>query len=151
MGVLIALDIGEKRIGVAASDSLGLLASPVETIARTSDKTAIRAIRRIVEERHAEKVIVGLPKTLRNEVGHQAEKVLRFVEALEKAIPVPIELLDERLTTEEAHRYLREPDAPGRRRTTSRKRQRRVREQVDQVAATLILETYLARQRGPSA
>ncbi|MDA1193384.1 MAG: Holliday junction resolvase RuvX [Candidatus Poribacteria bacterium] len=147
MGAILALDVGERRIGIAASDALGILASPVETLERRKDADAVRAIQAHVEARRVEKIVVGLPKTLRNEVGAQAEKVLAFVEKLKGGVSVEIELWDERLTTSEAHRYLRAREEPGRRRKTTKKQQKYVKQNVDQVAAVLLLETYLESRR----
>ncbi|GIX06310.1 MAG: putative pre-16S rRNA nuclease [Candidatus Poribacteria bacterium] len=144
MGVILALDVGEKRIGVAASDPLELLASPVTTLRRSDDRSAIAAIAKLVRDRGAERVVVGVPKTLRNEEGVIAQRVLRFVERLRRELSVPVETWDERLTTVQAERILRRPEAPGRRRGRSKKRHRYIKEHVDQVAAVLLLESYLS-------
>lgn len=141
MGVVIALDVGDRRIGVAKSDPLGMIASPLTTL---HHKQNIHAeISRLVSEHGAEVVVVGLPKMLNNTLGIQAEKVLRFIETLKPLLAVPIVLWDERFTTIEANRLLR--FSGGRRVGSSKKRQRYVRENVDEVAATLLLESYLAR------
>lgn len=143
MGVVIALDVGDRRIGVAKSDPIGMVASPLTTLERRQNIYA--EIARLVSEHGAEVVVVGLPKTLDNTVGIQAEKVLRFVEALRPFLTVPVVMWDERFTTTEATRLLR--FSGGRRIGSSKKRQRYVRENVDEVAATLLLESYLARHR----
>jgi len=144
MGVLLALDVGDRRIGVAKSDPLGILASPLTTLERRRDPETLAEIARLVSEHAAETVVVGLPKMLDNRIGIQAEKVLRFVDALRSVLTVPVVTWDERLTTTEATRLLRRKREPGRRGGTSPQQQRRLREHVDQVAATLLLESYLA-------
>jgi len=143
MGVLLALDVGERRIGVAASDALGILASPLTTIQRDSTTQAIAEIVALVRKYKAEKVVVGLPITLRNTHSRQTQKVRSFVDKLEDALEAPVVVWDERLTTAEATRILRGPD-DGRRKGPSAKRRQKVKENVDQVAAALILEAYMA-------
>ena len=145
MGVLMALDVGEKRIGVATSDALGILASPVTTIERDRTAQAIDDIAALVREYRAEKVVVGLPITLRNTHSRQTQKVRSFVDKLDDALDVPVVVWDERLTTAEATRILRGPD-DGRRKGPSTKRRRKVKDNVDQVAAALILQSYMAAE-----
>jgi putative Holliday junction resolvase len=150
VGVLLALDVGERRVGVAVSDALGILASPVKTLTRTTTAALLEDIAELVREYRAEKVVVGLPKTLRNTHSRQTQKVTSFADNLMKALDVPVVLWDERLTTAEATRILRGPD-DGRRKGTSAKRRKRVKDNVDQVAATLVLESYMAAQRSGAA
>lgn len=144
MGVVIALDVGDRRIGVAKSDALGMLASPLTTLERRRDRETYAEIARLISEYAVETVVVGLPKMLNNTVGIQAEKVLRFVEGLKPVLTVPVVTWDERLTTTEATRLLRPETEPGRRSGSSKKRQQYIKDNVDQVAATLLLESYLA-------
>jgi putative Holliday junction resolvase len=148
MGVVLALDVGDRRIGVAKSDALGMLASPLTTLERRRDRETCAEIARLVSEYAVETVVVGLPKMLNNTVGIQAEKVLRFVEGLKSVLTVPVVTWDERLTTTEATRLLRPEVESGRRVGSSKKRQRYIKANVDQVAATLLLESYLAASRG---
>jgi putative Holliday junction resolvase len=145
-GVLLALDVGEKRVGVAVSDALGILASPLKTLTRTTTAALLEDIAELVRDRGAEAVVVGLPKTLRNTHSRQTQKVTSFADNLVKALDVPVVLWDERLSTAEATRILRGPD-DGRRRGASTKRRKRVKDNVDQVAATLVLESYMAAER----
>ncbi len=137
MGVTLALDVGEKRIGVACSDPLGIAALPLDAIARTSLEADLSAVVALAESRGAEAVVVGLPKTLRNEIGQQARKVLAFARALEKRAPCRVETWDERLTTAEASRAFQ---------GVSRKKRRQQRQKgtLDSAAAALILRGYLA-------
>ena len=145
-GVLLALDVGEKRVGVAVSDALGILASPLKTLQRTTTAALLEDIAELVRDHGAEAVVVGLPKTLRNTHSRQTQKVTSFADNLVKALDVPVVLWDERLSTAEATRILRGPD-DGRRRGASTKRRKRVKDNVDQVAATLVLESYMAAER----
>jgi putative Holliday junction resolvase len=136
----MGLDVGDKRIGVALSDALGILASPLRTLERRGDKSALADIARLVETHAVEAVVVGLPKRLDNTIGIQAEKVTAFAEKLRNRVTVPVILWDERLTTAEAARLL--PPAGA-----SRKRREYRKHKVDQVAAVLLLESYLTRTR----
>ena len=136
-GVRVGIDVGAARIGVAASDPGGLLASPVETVKR--GKGDLERIVAIVMEREAIEVIVGLPYTLRGEIGQIATYVREFVRSLSRILaPVPVRLLDERLSTAAAHRRLQESGVRG----------RRVKAVIDQEAAVVILQSALDAERG---
>ncbi len=137
---VLGLDVGERRIGVALSDSLGLTAQRLTVITRQGTKVALEAICKLVTQHQAEAVVVGLPLTLRGERGPQAQRVLAFAEALRRRVRVPVQLIDERLTTVQGERALLEVD-------TSRRKRKQV---IDQVAAQLILQQYLDAQRHPS-
>ena len=131
----MALDVGEKTIGVALSDELGISASPLETIQRTaSEKADILKVVRLVDEHDVSKVVVGIPIMLSGEEAIQAGKARAFAEKLARRVRVPVEMWDERLTTVEAERALLE---------SGQTRARR-RKAVDKVAAALILRSYLA-------
>ncbi|MCW4353228.1 Holliday junction resolvase RuvX [Hoyosella sp. YIM 151337] len=137
-GRRIGIDVGSVRIGVAASDPDGILASPVTTVTRNtrdvSDSRDLDAIAAIIEEYSAVEVVVGLPRTLRGERGRAAEAALTFAEQLRDRIqPVPIRLSDERMTTVTAQRDLR---AAG-------KKAKQQRDVIDQVAAVAILQGWL--------
>ncbi|RKY04094.1 Holliday junction resolvase RuvX [Candidatus Poribacteria bacterium] len=140
MPVIMGLDVGDVRIGVAFSDPLLFGAHAYGSIERKSDEEAIRRIAELVEERKVERIVVGLPLTLKGRVGEQGEKVREFIRMLREKVDVPIIEWDERLTTAAAERILREMGVPGRKR----------RKVIDQVAATLILQSYLdmLRNRG---
>ncbi|MCS6829488.1 MAG: Holliday junction resolvase RuvX [Armatimonadota bacterium] len=137
MGRVLALDIGERRIGVAVSDEIGVLAQPLMVIQRQGVAQDIAHILQLVRERGVETVVVGLPVTLRGGQAQAAEKVEEFVSCLREALGTPIVLVDERLSTAEADRRMREADV----------RRGKRRRSVDAVAAALILERYLGRQR----
>ena len=130
---ILALDVGDVRIGVAVSDPLKIIAQGLTSIKRVDIKEDTKAIRHLVSQHEVEKVVVGLPKMMDGEIGIQAQKVLSFVESLQTEIDVPVVLWDERLTTLAANRVLIEADM-------SRRKRKKV---VDKVAATLILQGYL--------
>jgi putative Holliday junction resolvase len=129
----LGLDVGDARIGVALSDETGTLASGLMTLARVGPRKDVRAVVALVRQHGAGEVVVGLPRRLDGTLGAQAEKVLAFVAALRQALPVPVETWDERLSTVEAERALKEAGAKARTRKAA----------VDRVAATLILQGYL--------
>jgi putative Holliday junction resolvase len=128
---ILGIDLGRARIGVAVSDELGMLAHPVETIPATTD--AMRRIAEIVRDKDAERVVVGLPRHMNGSVGIGATEALAFAEKLRALLPCEVLTWDERLTTTAANRALRE----------SGRKTRDSRGVVDQVAAQMILQSYL--------
>ena len=130
----IALDIGDVRIGVARSDIMGIIATPLETINRKK----VKSVKRIVEickENNTESIVVGIPKSLNGEEKRQAEKVREYIEKIKKEIPnAEIIEVDERFSTVIADNILTELNTKG----AIEKRQ-----VVDKVAASIILQTYL--------
>jgi putative Holliday junction resolvase len=137
MARVLALDIGERRIGVAISDEEGILAQPLLVIERKGTATDVAHVVRLLQEQQAQEIVVGMPYTLRGQQAAAAKKVQSFVSALREAVHVPIILVDERLSTVEADRRMRE--------SSVRREARRSR--VDAVAAALILERYLSERR----
>ncbi|MBP1468811.1 Holliday junction resolvase RuvX [Candidatus Chloroploca sp. M-50] len=134
---IIGLDVGERRIGIALSDASRMLASPLTTIAAQPQPQALERIRQLVREYGVIELVVGLPLTLRGEVGPQAELVQKFATLLETTLGLPVRLVDERLTTAAADQMLRELGVkPDKRKL-----------QIDQVAASIILQDYLDQQR----
>ena len=131
MNPILALDFGRARIGVAISDDLQLLAHPLETIP-TKDRPESR-IARIVADRNVDHIVAGVPRQMNGQIGTAATDVLRFVENLRAILPCPVVTWDERLTTVAAHRALRDAG----------KKTRHTRGYVDQVAAQMILQSYL--------
>lgn len=113
MGRVLALDHGEARCGCALSDPTGTLATPLCVIERPGSRRGLGAISRLVDEHGVERVVVGLPLTMRGEEGPQAGAARAFAERLGARIPVPVEMWDERLTTVQAERTGgdAEPDA----------------------------------------
>ena len=136
----IGLDFGEKRIGVAAADPLGLTARPVMVIERASLDEDIARIAAIVQQRRAERIVLGLPLNMDGTVGPQARRVRRFAARLKRALGLEIVLWDERLTTVEAEAVGQEL-APAPRERERRRRRR------DAVAAAVILQDYIEAQR----
>jgi putative Holliday junction resolvase len=135
---IIGFDFGEKTIGVAVSDPLGMIAQGVKTIRRKGWKTDLALLRDIIHEYKAERLVVGLPRNMNGSLGPSADKVQEFIEKL-RIFDLPVIAEDERLTTVMAERALIEGDV-------SRKKRRMV---IDQVAAALILQGYLDRfERG---
>lgn len=135
-GVRLGLDPGDARIGVARSDPSGFLATPVETVRRGRGDLARLA--RILAEEEAVEVVVGLPRSLSGGEGPAAAKVREFAAALARRIaPVPVRLVDERLTTVSAEAMLRDRGRTGSKR----------REVVDMAAAVLILQHALDSER----
>ena len=128
---ILGIDLGRARIGVAVSDELGMLAHPVETISANTD--AARRIAEIVRDKNAERVIVGLPRHMNGSVGTGATEALAFAKKLQAVVPCEVVTWDERLTTTAANRALRE----------SGRKTRDTRGVVDQVAAQMILQSYL--------
>lgn len=130
---ILALDFGEKRIGVAVSDSLNIIAQSVGTIERKGIKNDLEKIGGLVKEYGAEKIIVGLPLNMDGTEGKSANRAIDFVSALKKEITVEVEMLDERLTTRQGERIFLEADM-------SRKNRKK---NLDKIAAQLILQGYL--------
>jgi putative Holliday junction resolvase len=96
---VVALDYGAARTGVAISDPTGTLARPLGVVERAASDEGLRRLAQIVRDEEAERVVVGLPLTLRGEHGEQARATERFVEALREVVTVPVESFDERFTT----------------------------------------------------
>jgi putative holliday junction resolvase len=96
---VLALDYGSARTGVAVSDPTGTLARPLCTVERAASDEGLARLRDLVRDEQAERVVVGLPLTLRGEVGAQAEETKRFAERLRTVLDVPVETFDERFTT----------------------------------------------------
>lgn len=134
-GVRVGVDVGAVRVGVAASDPSGTFASPVETLKRDAEGGAdLAQLAALVAEREALEVVVGLPRLLSGEEGQAARLARAYAAQLALQVaPVPVRLVDERLTTVAAHKRLRDSGVSGR-------GQRAV---VDQAAAVLILQSAL--------
>ena len=137
---LLALDVGDVRIGVALSDELGIVVTPRGVIRRRPEAKALAAIARIAADEAVVGLVVGLPLRLSGDYSDQTRAVLTFVERLTAQLAVPVVTWDERYTTVEAERILREQGV----------RRDRWREQIDAIAATVILQDYLDTHQ-PSA
>ncbi len=130
---VLGLDIGLRRVGVAGCDGLGLLATELTTINRTSFKDDVEAFRKIVAEREANLLVVGIPYTMNGEIGFQAKQVIKYAKRLSKALELPLEFVDERLTSIEAEEQLRE----------SKKFSQYNKGLIDKRAAAIILQQWL--------
>lgn len=137
-GRILALDLGEVRIGLALSDSLGITAQPIGTVRRAHGARDARAIAGLVREHEATRVVVGHPLLLSGASGTRARDAEGFVADLRLVLPdVPVDLWDERFTTAEVERAM----------IADRVRRRRRREVVDSLAAVLILQGYMEGRR----
>jgi len=131
---ILGLDVGTVRIGAAISDELQLLAHPLETI--PANERAQARVAEIVHEKKIDHVVAGVPRRMNGQLGTAASEVLRFVEKLRAILPCPVVTWDERLTTVAAQRALRDAG----------KKTRDTRGYIDQVAAQMILQSYLDRR-----
>ncbi len=133
---IMALDVGDKRVGIALSDPTGMLATPFGAIER--GESAIAEILRLAEREGVGEIVVGMPYTLAGERGAQAGKTAAFVRELRGLADIPIKMADERLSTAQATRLLRETPPPAKRR-----RRHAARARVDASAAAVILQGHL--------
>jgi putative Holliday junction resolvase len=132
---LMALDIGQRRIGIAVSHS-GILATPHDVLHRTSKKADFAKLKELIETLKIERVIVGLPYSLSgdDQMGPQARRIKRYAEALAETVTVPLEYFDESYSTVDAERFM----TPSGRKTIP----------IDAAAAAVILQRYLDRSKG---
>ncbi len=141
-GRILAIDPGEKRIGVAAADLRTRVAVPVTTIDAGAD--AVEAVTQLAREQDAQELVVGLALSLSGAVGTQAQRAQALAEALAGRLDIPVHTWDERLTSAEARHHL-----PRTGRRSARKR--RPKGDLDAMAAAIILQAYLDSQRGPAS
>ena len=134
---LMGLDVGDRRIGVAVSDPLGLTAQPVLTLVRTNRRQDLKSLTRLIRKYSCQAIVVGNPLYMSGDLSPQAAKAQAFAEILRVESGLPVHLWDERLTTTEAHRHLHAAGRPG----------ADHRAVVDQVAAVLILQSFLDATR----
>jgi putative Holliday junction resolvase len=138
---VMALDVGDKTIGVAISDALLLTAQFRPTIRRKDLKSDIEMLQKLVVENEVHEIIVGQPLHMNGKESPQSQKIARFAEQLRQALGLPIVFWDERLTSFEAEQHLQQMGLNWRQR----------REQVDKIAAMIILQNYLDSRPGRSA
>lgn len=138
---VLALDYGSKSMGLAVTDELGITAQGLPTLRRTNKRNDLDYLRRVIKQYSVGEIVMGLPLRLSGETGIQADKVGLFAEELRKKFKVPVHLFDERLTSVEANRVLRESEMSIRRRA----------EVVDQLAAVLILQAFLQARQSQTA
>ncbi len=130
---ILALDLGKKRIGLAISDGLGFTAQGLETLARKNIRTDLAALLQLVRERSVDLVLIGNPLHMSGNAGVQAENARHFASLVERQTGKPVQLWDERLTTVEASRVLRESGISIAKRARA----------VDQLSAVILLQSYL--------
>ncbi|WP_293844169.1 Holliday junction resolvase RuvX [uncultured Parolsenella sp.] len=129
----LALDIGEVRIGIAASDASGRVASPVKVLPAAEVLSCAKTFRRILEDYEPEVLVCGRPQTMSGEDGPQAERVMAQARSIAEACDLPLEFADERLSSSEAKRILREQGL----------NEKQMRGKVDMIAASLFLQAWL--------
>lgn len=133
----LGLDVGTKRIGVAGCDGTGLIATGLTTIERTSFDRDVQQLRELIEQRQAQLLVVGMPYSLDGTLGFQAKKVKKFAERLAKALQLPVEYVDERLSSLEAEALIKaEKRSPSRNKSL-----------IDRKAAAIILQQWLDTRR----
>src|SRR5262245_21980999 len=130
---ILALDHGTKRIGVAVSDELKMIAQPLEFIPAEPFVKFLERLREIIREKEVEMILVGMPRNMDGSYEPTALKVQEFVAVLKDAITIPIKRLDERLTSAQANRFLIQGGV----------RREKRKEKVDKTAAALLLQSYL--------
>lgn len=135
--IIMSVDFGDSRTGIAVCDKSEFLASPVCVIPEKDFGECIKKTAQKAIELKAEEVVVGYPKNMNNTIGERAEKCQLFSEELAKLIDCPVRLWDERCTTVSAHNYLNVTNTRGKKRKAV----------VDAVAATIILESYLGYRK----
>ncbi len=143
---ILALDVGERRIGVAAGDDQYGVAIPIVTLEPQGDP--LEAVVALIKEQGAGKVVVGLPISLDGSLGPQGRRVKAFAQALAARLELPVETWDERLTSVEAARRLRLGGRTARMGRPTRRGRRTDKAAVDALAAAIILQAYLDRQAG---
>jgi len=130
---ILALDHGTRRIGVAVSDELKMIAQPLEFILAEPFADFLARLKELIREKQVELIVVGMPRNMDGSYGPAALKVQDFVAALKTAVPIPIQTLDERLTSVQANRFLIEGGV----------RREKRKEKVDKTAAAILLQSYL--------
>ena len=135
--VILAVDYGDVRTGLAVCDALELLASPVAVLREPDAHVLAQKIAEVANARGAQKIVVGLPRNMDGSEGFRAEACRSFGTLLQEASALPVDFQDERLTTVSAHRALNETNTRGKKRKAV----------VDAVSAVLILEDYLRRAK----
>ena len=130
---ILAIDHGTKRMGIAVSDELKMIALPLEFIPAEPFSAFLDRLKQLILEKEVELLLVGMPRNMDGSYGPAALKVQEFVGVLKKAVTTPIKMWDERLTSAQANRFLIEADMSRAKR----------KEKVDQTAAALLLQNYL--------
>ena len=132
-GRILAIDHGSRRIGLAVTDPLGITAQGLETLQRKNNRADFGRLEKIIREYEVKEIVLGNPLRMSGQEGTQSQKVAEFAEELRKRFHLPVHLWDERLTSAEANRLLRENEVSTRRRVQA----------VDRMAAVLILQSFM--------
>lgn len=141
VGRILGLDVGSRRIGVAVSDPLGITAQGLETLERRNKRHDFEQLRQVIREYQVKEIVVGLPLRMSGAEGTQSEKMRAFAEELQKKFGLPVHLWDERLTSAEANRFLRETELSIEKRGKA----------VDRMAAILILQGWMEQRAGAAS
>jgi putative Holliday junction resolvase len=136
---VLGIDHGTKRMGIAISDELGMIAQPMEFIPAEPFAKFLERLKEIIREKQVEQLIVGMPRNMDGSYGPAAAKVREFVTVLKESITMPIVFWDERLTSTQANRYLVQANV----------RREKRKEKVDQTAAAILLQSYLDTHSQP--
>jgi putative Holliday junction resolvase len=130
---ILAIDYGSRRMGLAVSDALGITAQGLETLQRKNRRSDFARLERVIRENQVQEIVLGYPLRMSGQEGTQSQKVAEFAEELRHKFELPVHLWDERLTSAEANRLLREADLSIQKRAQA----------VDRMAATLILQSFM--------
>jgi putative Holliday junction resolvase len=130
---ILAIDHGAKRIGIALSDELKMIAQPLEFIPAEPLASFVKRLMQLVQEKEVELIIVGMPRNMNGSYGPAAVKVEEFIEVLKSAVSVPIKIWDERLTSAQANRIL----------LAGNVRREKRKQKIDKMAAAILLQSYL--------
>ena len=138
---ILAIDYGARRMGLAVSDPLGITAQGLETMQRRNKRSDLAHLQRVIRDYEVREIVLGLPLKMSGEHGAQSGKVAEFAEELRRKLNLPVHLWDERLTSAEANRVLREAELSIQKRARA----------VDRMAAVLILQSFLQSRSANSA
>lgn len=141
VGRVLGLDVGARRIGIAVSDPLGITAQGLETLQRQNKRKDFAALEKLIREYAVRQIVVGLPLRMSGAEGTQSDKMMLFADDLRKRFRLPVHLWDERLTSAEANRLLRETEMSINKRAKA----------VDRMAAVLILQGWMEMRRLPDS
>lgn len=130
---ILGIDHGTKRMGIALSDELQMIAQPLEFIPAEPFADFLKRLKEILRDKQVEQIVIGIPRNMDGSYGPAALKVQEFVAVLKETIAIPIKMWDERLTSAQANRYLIQADV----------RRDKRREKVDKTAAAILLQSYL--------
>ncbi|AFZ42966.1 Holliday junction resolvase YqgF [Halothece sp. PCC 7418] len=138
---VLGLDIGKKRIGIAGCDGTGLIATPIMTLERTGFTDDVEQLIDLIAKREVTLLVIGMPYAMNGELGHQGKRIEKYAQRLQKVLKLPMEYVDERLSSIEAEARLK---------TKRGFSPRRDKAQIDAHAAAIILQQWLNQRRTPT-